>query len=204
MKIAAKEHETSDPVNCNKAHTARVIEVRDLPDGKSWGDYDLASLGNLSAKYCYPKLWDALGRNDKVRDMSAYSYYWFTPTKAQRQAGARWIRCDIALNAGRHLLDLPTDAAPALPSGKLPASVARCLTAHTPYTTTCSHRHAYKAVGAFTMKVSTYPSQRKLQKIAVRHCGRWVHTKGWYWTTKGQAGFHVGDHVMVCYAHTRH
>lgn len=203
MKIAAKEHETSAPVNCNQDHTARVIEVRDLPDGKSWSDYDLVALARMSSRYCYPKLWEALGRTDKVRDMSAYSFYWFTPTKAQRQDGARWIRCDIALNGGRHLLNLPTDAQPALPSGKLPKTVARCLTANTPYTTTCSHRHAYKAVGAFRMKVDHYPSQRKLQKIAVRSCGRFVHTRAWYWTTRGRSGFAQGDHVMVCYDKTR-
>jgi hypothetical protein len=203
-KAAVKEHETSDTVNCNQAHTTRVIAVHDLPAGKSWGDFDLVQLSNLSGRYCYPRLWDALGRTHKVQDMSAYTYFWYTPTKAERQAGARWIRCDIALQAGRHLLDLPTDTAPALPSGTLPKTISRCLTARGPLTTTCSHRHAYKAKGAFTMAVKSYPGPRKLERIAVRHCGRFVHTRGWYWTTHGEAAFRQGDHVMVCYAQTRH
>ena len=197
------EHETSTPVDCSQDHNARVIEVFDLPDGKDWSDYSLEGLGHLTTRHCYDSLWDALGRSAKVRDMTAYTYSWFTPTKAQRQDGARWIRCDLVLLGGKKLMKLPTDAVPALPDGSLTKDIKRCMTGHG-YDTVCTRDHAYRAMGAFTMKVDKYPSDAKKRRLAIRHCGKFVTSRTFSWTTAGEDGFRQGDHVMVCYNKTKH
>lgn len=195
---AIKEHDKSDPVSCDARHTARVIAVHDLPSGKSWSDYNLEQLSHLAGKYCFPALWHALGRTHKVRDQTAYTYFWFTPTKAQRHDGARWIRCDIGLQGGTKLVPLPTDRQPALPSGSLGKKIKRCYTGKG-HLTTCNRPHHFKAMGAFVMKVKHYPSDAEKKRLAVHHCGRFVTSRYFSWSTQGHYAFRLGDHVMVCY-----
>ena len=40
--------------------------------------------------------------------------------------------------------------------------LARCLTPRTFYATACSHKHAFRATGTFTMTSSTFPGAEKI------------------------------------------
>ncbi|GAB3793248.1 septum formation family protein [Nocardioides ungokensis] len=198
---AYKPSDTSAPTDCAAPHTLRVIAVGHLPDGVAWSKE--AAVEKAAAKICQPAENEALGRSYPVRDMSAYAYFWFQPTKDQRSHGARWIRCDLGLWGGAKILPLPTDETPALQQPPLPDKVARCLTPRTLSPTTCARKHAFRATGTFTVKSSTFPGSNKLNTAAARKCAARVSSDRYHWTYRLQPGWNAGDHVVVCYSKTK-
>jgi len=111
---AAYKESNSTPVTpCSSTHTAKVFAVGQLPEGVTWsssGDQIRAAVG----KKCAPASATALGGTEKLRRMSAYSSWWFAPTQAQKDYGARWFRCDVALLGHASLLPLPSNSNPLL------------------------------------------------------------------------------------------
>lgn len=199
LAAASQPSDTTAPVDCSTTHTTRVIAVGHLPDGVAWSQD--AAVEKAAIRACQPAWNKALGRTLPVRDMSAYSWFWFEPTQDQRSHGARWIRCDLALRGGTKILPLPTDRTPALDQPPLSKKIARCLTPRTFYTTTCSRTHAFRATGTFTMKSSTFPGAKKIQAAALRKCPSRVSTDSYRWSYKPGPLWNVGkDHVVVCYS----
>jgi len=195
---ASKPSDTSAPTDCAATHTLRVIAVGHLPDDVAWSQ--AAAVEKVAAKICQPAENEALGRSYAVRDMSAYSYFWFEPTKGQRSHGARWIRCDLGLWGGAKILPLPTDETPALEQPPLPEKVARCLTPRSFSPTTCARKHAFRATGVFTMKSSTFPGTAKLNAAAARRCPSRVSSDAYRWSYRLKPGWSAGDHLVVCYS----
>ncbi|GCD90529.1 septum formation family protein [Nocardioides sp. LS1] len=195
-----KKADPSDPVPCSSAHTARVIKVAKLPAGVSWS-VSAAKLFKIASHKCIPTFMATLGRTDKVRDRSAYSWLYFQPTQAEIDHGARWIRCDVALLGGTELVNLPTDATPALPKPPLPDSVARCETGKYAQTT-CARTHAWRSAGTFRIDQKAYPSQQQLQHAAERRCPAIAGTAYWRWSAQGAVSWSLGDHFVVCYSQT--
>jgi hypothetical protein len=202
---ASAASDTSDPIPCSTAHTARVIAVPSLPSGVGYPDLDTAAkLDRVAVKLCYPAFRAALGQNDKVRDRSAYAYLYFVPTADQRDAGARWLRCDLTLRHGGRLADLPTDAVPALSGTRLPAKVKRCLAGTNLRTTVCTATHRYRSTGAFTVALERYPGRAALLRIGRKRCPALVSTDGDFrftWAPKTLWNL-VHDRTIVCYSHT--
>ena len=161
--------DASTVVPCTDPHTARVAGVVQLPASMDWGSASAMDLYKVIAKRCTPKVWTLMGRTPALRDMTAYSSYWFEPTKALKSQGARWLSCSIALAHGNTLADLPTDRTPMLPSGRLHDGIARCLTKSF-HLTTCTAKHAWRASGFFTLHVANRPARKSLDKTAVRRC----------------------------------
>ena len=112
---AGSESDPSAPIDCATAHNSRVIAVPSLPKGITYADLDTkAAVDRTAAKLCYPAFRAAVGQNDRVRSRTAYAYLFFVPTAQERTDGARWLRCDLALQHGAKLGNLPTDRVPAL------------------------------------------------------------------------------------------
>ena len=200
MDDAASASDTSAPTDCAQSHTTRVIAVGHLPTRYAWSNQD--AVERVAIRACVPALDEALGRTDRVRDVSAYSWLYFRPTRAQRDHGARWIRCDLLLLGGARLLRLPTDTTPALGRSPLPNGVARCLTGRTFSTTACSRSHAFRATGTFTVDAATYPGARRLDRAAARRCPSHVSSTAFRWTYRTGLRWNLGDHVVVCYTRT--
>lgn len=198
LTAASKASDSTAPTDCGSTHTLRVIAIGHLPDGVTWSQD--AAVQRAGAKTCLPALSRTLGRTYPVRDMSAYSYFWFIPTTDQRSHGARWFRCDVGLQGGSKLLALPTDKTPALGSSPLRDKVARCLTSRTFATTTCARSHAWRATGAFTVKSSTFPGAKKITAAAMHKCPSRVSTASYRWTYRPKTVWRAGDHVVVCYS----
>jgi hypothetical protein len=190
------------PVDCAQSHTTRTIRVAQLPSGTSWND-GADQISRTVERTCLPARDEALGRTDKVRDRSAYTFVWFVPTRAEREAGARWFRCDLALNGGSRMLPLPTDETPALGGLPLPDSVARCLHPDTLITTTCARTHTWRSTGSFTLRLADHPSEKRVRTAALKRCPALVTTGRYRWTYRGEVGWKLGDHVVVCYSKTR-
>jgi hypothetical protein len=191
----------TNPTNCADPHTTLVFAVPRLPQGMSWSAPP-EKIGLAAFKKCQPAWQELLGRTEKAREMSAYSWAWFIPTKAQRDHGARWFRCDLILYGGSSLLRLPDDEAPVLAQPPLPNSVARCLTAKR-NTTTCSRSHIWRATGTFRMRGTTYPSFRKFQRASDRCRSRVRNPDRYLWNPPSRPEWRLGNKTVVCYSRTR-
>ena len=190
------------PIDCSEPHTSRVIATGRLPRGVTWEASD-QRLIRISADICVPAWKETLGSGDRSRAMTAYASAFFIPTAAQRERGARWIRCDLVLLAGRALAPLPTDAVPALGTQPHPDRIAACLKGEALLLTTCSRRHAWRASGTFVMRHETFPTDREFRRAALRRCPSLVSTDAFAWGHPDANGWRLGNHVVVCYSRTR-
>lgn len=199
---AAQPADHSTVVDCGQAHTAQVAGVVRLPNTLTWATATAGDLYRVVVARCEPDVEAVLGRDTPTRDSSAYDFVWFEPTKAQRDAGARWLSCSVIRPRAATLASLPTSTTPFLPSGTLPDAVARCLT-KTAADTPCTAHHLWRASGTFQVS-GRYPGRRALNRRATRSCPSRVSTKAYRWTYHDKTGWNVGaDHRVVCYAKTR-
>lgn len=194
---AMRASENSAPVDCSTSHTAKVLGTPMLPDGMTYGD--IAALERVMLRTCYPAFGRLLGRTDSLRHRSAYTMMWFIPTQAQRDRGARWLRCDLVLQGGRTLQPIPADTAPILGPAPLRNRVARCATAQE-VRTTCSRAHEWRATGTYLVPRDAYPGNRTMSRIAHRTCPSRTSTRAWYavWATRAQ--WRAGDKMIVCHS----
>ena len=148
-----------------------------------------------------------LGRTHAVRDSSAYQLVWFTPTKNQRQHGARWMSCSVVLRQGTHLAKLPANKTPLLPSGKLGDGIHRCLLATTSaaITTRCKSPHGWRATGSFVIASTKFPGARAVNRTARTKCAsRTSRDKAYRWTYWTRINWQVGgDHAVICSSKTK-
>jgi hypothetical protein len=194
----AAHSDRSTPVSCKQAHTARVAGVAKLPASLDWTASSRA-IFRVVADKCAPQLFKVLGRSAAARDTTAYGYYWFEPTKAQKQQGARWVSCSIFLQHGSRLADLPNNRTPMVPRGKHDDTIARCLTKSV-LNTTCDHQHAWRATGTFTLKAAKRPGVKALNRTAARKCVPHVDPHKFYrFTYRDADSWAAGDHTVVCY-----
>jgi hypothetical protein len=197
---AMKPSENSAPVDCSTSHTAQVLATPMLPD--SVGYDDVPAMERVMLRACYPAFQEHLGRSESLRHRSAYSIMWFIPTQTQRDNGARWLRCDLVLRAGKSLRPLPASTAPVLHAAPLPDKVARCLTGRG-VLTTCSRTHTWRATGTYLVAKDAYPGKRALLRIAKRKCPSRTSSRDWYATWASRTTWQAGDHTITCYTRTR-
>lgn len=204
-KQAAAQADRSTVVPCSQAHAAKVAGVVRLPDGLNYSS-KILKLYRVIVDKCRPKANQMLGRTSAVRDSSAYDLVWFTPTKRQRQHGARWMSCSIVLRQAFKLAKLPADKTPLLPSGKLGDGIHRCLLADTSrtITTRCSARHGWRATGSFVIASKSYPGAKAINRKARTKCASRVHLgRAYRWTYWTKIDWQVGgDHAVICYSKT--
>lgn len=189
------------PIDCAEPHTSRVIATGRLPKGVGW-DAPERQLNRIATGICDPAWKATLGSTYRSRAMTAYSWAWFIPSRAQRERGARWIRCDLILYGGRSLVRLPTDAVPALGAQPHPDRVAACLKARTFIHTACARTHGWRATGTFVMRQEEFPTDREFRRAAIRRCPSLVRTDSFAWRHREIFQWQEGDHVVVCYSHT--
>lgn len=190
---------TTAPTDCADPHTLLVFAVPRLPKGMAWSA-PMEKLQITMFNKCRPAWDEFLGRSEAAREMSAYSWAWYIPTKAQRDHGARWFRCDLLLYGGSRALQLPDDVAPVLNQPPLPDSVALCLTLRK-YMTACSRGHAWRATGTVRMRGTSYPSARQFQAAGDR-CRSRVHSNRYFWNGPSRPEWKLGNRTMVCFTKT--
>lgn len=201
---SAASSEPDPAVACSRKHTSRTIRVVDVPQRTAMDD--LEAVTALAYRACSPALARALGRSAATRAMSAYDFAYFLPTAAQIRAGARWVRCDVALYGGRSLRPLPTDDSPALGRAPHPDRIARCglLRGGALLTTVCSSKHTHRAMGVRHLRGKRYPGSRRMYAIAKAHCPDTAESRDWYATWPSEVGWRSGGlRSMVCFARTR-
>ncbi len=192
-------HDTSAPVGCGTKHTAKVHHVFQLPASLDWSASDAEILRQVS-KRCNPSWDDWMGRGQRTIARTAYYGAWFSPTQAQRDAGARWIRCDIVMLKSRGLAPLPKNKAPMIPKPMI-KRVQKCLVGKKRLTTPCNYKHQWKATGSFEMGGS-YPSSDKFRKVALSRCPQLVNSRRWLYEYPSRTQWKSGYKIVVCYTKT--
>lgn len=180
-------------VPCTDKHTLMTIAVKRLIGPVNWDNK--SALYNKIERKCWNALESRLGSSDLVRSQSAYTWFWFRPSNRQRQHGAKWLRCDLALYGENRLMPLAPDVA--LTSAEIPDSIRRCLTTRGTLTV-CARPHGYRSVGAFRI-TGGYPSADRARNLALRKCDRFVTSRGSAWTYPSRGEWAAGYRSMVCY-----
>ena len=164
-----KQSDTSAPIDCSTRHTTKVVAVPQIPEGETWASMKAnkwAKISRLYEKQCRPA-WEALlGVNDRTQAMTAYGLGFFLPTVAERDAGARWMRCDVYVaRATSGLTRLKYDAAPLVPTPLNDNHVRLCMKAKTFYHTSCDASHAWRSKGSFNLRrQKTYPTDKQIRR----------------------------------------
>jgi hypothetical protein len=196
-----QQSDTSPIVDCATTHTAMVMHVFMLPDTLSWSDTD--AVGRLVSKRCRPAWEELLGRSELTRALTAYSRGWFRPTKAERDQGARWLRCDvIAYGGNTDLAPLPYVTAPLIPN-PITDDVRKCLTGKF-YSTTCIRSHVWRSAGDFNLRTGKYPTSKQMRAIAIKKCSPMVTSSRFYYLGPTKDAWKTGYRVMVCFSKNKH
>jgi len=199
------QSDTTPAVDCTNRHTAKVVAVPQIPSGETWATMKANKFRKIYAlidRKCKPAYHDLLGVNARTREMSAYAGSFFLPTQAQRDAGARWLRCDVYAMRAKALTPLRYDAAPLVPT-PMPERVRKCMKAKTLYYTTCDASHAWKATGAFILKkTSKYPTETQVRRQALAKCPSRTTTRTYRWVYPTTYQWKHGNKVVVCFSKT--
>lgn len=195
-----KRSDPDDPVSCNGTFTSRTYLVPNVPLGVDMRDPD--QLQRVVDRKCDPAYEEAVSTSIRRRLMASYSAYWFAPTSAEIDAGARWVRCDLALAGGlRKLAPLPVEVrVPALGQPLHPDQEARCWGGKRQQyaVTVCARPHAYRAVGPFQMSGRSYPSDRQFARAASRRCSDFTRTGRWGYYTPSREAWRAGFKWVQC------
>jgi hypothetical protein len=189
------------PVPCSKPHRLKTFAVLTMPKGYTRSRQFTNKIGTFAYRNCLPRFWKALGGTHAQRDQTAYGMWVFIPTKAEMRKGARWLRCDLALDGARadntgFLAPLPNVGFPVVGNRPITDATRRCLNgAPRWFITPCSSPHAARADQTFTMPGTAAPTAAQIKAAAAEQC------PGKRYTSPG-AAWRLGDHVIVCYSLT--
>lgn len=205
LAVVDQFSDSSPVVPCGSTHTAMVIATAPLPGTLEWETATETQLRLAIVKACLPEFRSILGRTEKLRQKSAYNISWFAPTTAQREAGARWLRCDLILEGGYSLQPIKRNVAPILQAYPLPNAVASCIVGGdlNLRRTVCSKTHRYRATGTYLVQRTYFPGGPILFDIAKRECPSRVSTpRYWYALYMDRESWLAGDRTITCYTHT--
>lgn len=190
------------PVACSAPHRMKTFAVVTIPKRINLKKINEAKLGRYAFDTCQPRFSKALGGSQALRAQTAYTWWSFIPTKAERKKGARWLRCDLSLLA---IVPGGNSFAPPLPNLSLPMIgnrpvtdvTRRCLAeADNEYWTTCNRPHAARADQTFAINSATRPSEATVKAQAAVQCPG----KRFTWPNLGE--WRLGDRTATCYSVT--
>lgn len=195
---AMTEADPDPAVACSDAHTSVTTKVITLDASPDWSSEALMKQVSVQ---CERSTIDYFHNATKALQLSTYSGYFFYPTKAQREAGATWARCDVALYGKNNLKPLPTDGRPALDPLPLADGIAKCrMGKAADYSVvSCDHAHRYHATTAVKHPGSTYPGLKRLMKWTDAHCASELgRSFGYYWAPSAFL-WRAGLRYSLCY-----
>ena len=191
--------EPEAPAPCASSHTSFTVRVTHLDPVANWHDQWPRIVGREYVP-CLKDLVDVTGGREAEIQLSSYALTFYRPTKAQRDAGAAWVRCDAALLGGvQALAPVPSDV---VIEGTRPSNdVRRCsLGKRQDFArTVCTRRHRYIATWTFKMRGDHYPGEKAAQRFAYRKCldklgrGDWLYS----WISS-RAYWRAGLRYAVC------
>lgn len=187
----------SATVSCKKKHRTKVIEVGLLRPKISWDDDNVFKAVSRACRTA----WEPF-MTDEVRywGRTAYEKLYFIPSEADREAGARWYRCDIALTGSGTLLQHRGRFPRSRP--KPPLEIKRCV-ARDLTLTVCSEKHRWQQHDMkLSKKFAKAPKKqaRQLRRYAEKACGRAMPGKRFVWSARHWTSTR---YVVLCYRKRR-
>lgn len=179
-----------DPVDCAVDHTTKVVAVKVLPGSLTWDSTDEA-IGTFVSKTCNAAFNAAVGGNAVSQFRTQYTWFWFAPSRSQRDAGARWFSCHVAVDGDGGLADV-ADPLERIDS-HVSDAIARCTVGRGPYFgTTCAERHDWRMT--WSGLVNATSTKSGIAAAADRYCPRRVTTRHWLysWRILGKRQFILG------------
>jgi hypothetical protein len=189
-------------VACSARHTAKTFDVVQIPVAMSWST-PLGDIADAAYDKCLDAFVHTVGGTDLKRRMTRYGMSLYFPTLAQRDHGARWVRCDVVVWGKSALVPL-RNTTPLLPSGKPPYAVTKCLTGTKRYYTACAFVHSYRVTGGFQLTGTTYPGDAAVKRAAERRCPQFITTHYYVWEGPDRDRWRAGNHAVLCYSKTTH
>jgi hypothetical protein len=198
----AARSDSDAPVPCRRQHTSRTIAVPRAPERVDMTDD--AAVAEFGGAACSKAFKRSVTRSTRSLLLSSYALYYFAPTRAQVEQGARWIRCDVVLYGGGTFAPLPPARRPQLGRPPFGNREARCYTQRPGgyLITVCSRPHALRAKTAYPMSGRAYPSDRQFRAVAERRCEP-VAGPGWSIFPPSREQWRAGNRWVVCTAKTR-
>lgn len=185
LKQAYESSSPEAPVSCGGRHTMVVTAIGELPASVDWATVDWDdlpdALGREIDATCAPAAAKVLGPHPR-RAKSLYRVYWFAPTEAEVEAGARWFSCLVAPTTSAKLLPIP-DGHPRKLKAKIPNGLARCAKKVKGgfATVACSSPHGWRTT--YTRAVSGKATDKNALKAARRFCPKHTRSDDWLYTT---------------------
>ena len=191
-----------DAVPCTGPHNALTLAVLQLPRGVTYGTRADAFYPSVVGP-CLAAYDSTVGGTAAQRNVSVFGLAYVYPTDAEKQAGARWFRCDLVAHATtRTLLDLPAQA----PFVKklLPARFAQCMnltaTVNERTYVSCTHRHRLRATGWYIAPDSlAWPGTSEINRLVKQKCQPRAKHRLFGWKTPTHDAWLRGDRLSVCF-----
>ena len=191
VSIAKKE-------SCRSPHTTVVSYARTQRQPLTAAT-PLSRRRAVAARVCRPAFDRVVGGTDADRATSLLTWVFFTPSAAQLERGARWVRCDVVAPSGESLVPLP--AATPLLSGGVTEELRVCQTTGG-IDVSCARPHAYRVDAVYLADGDTYPDPATYTTVARDRCkelmGRW----GGFYQPPSRLGWRRGDHFIRCLSPT--
>ncbi len=162
--------EPEPPVECSATHTSVTLRVTELDPVANWNE-EWPRIVTREYVPCLKDLVQATGGSAARVQLSAYHLTFFRPTKAQRDAGAAWVRCDAVLVGGvKAIAPLPESIV--IDGTRPPSDVRKCYRGKRQdfAETVCTRRHQYIATYTFLMRDNGYPGERAARRFSYRKC----------------------------------
>lgn len=194
---AIAETAPATTVACDRRHTTQVVAVGQLPDDLSWDR--MRQVGTAVTAACAPSWEDVTSDDHLLYRRSAYQKFWFIPSTEEREAGARWFRCDLARVKGKDLMTVKSAALPTV-TPNLHGHVRRCMTKDFLGTVCTAHYRTvhWRGKDAFWLSVPTNDAkaQQKVGRVAIDRCADAVRTPSYAWSWFADENRRW---VVVCY-----
>jgi Septum formation len=211
----AQPSNASDPIPCDRPHTAQTYAVVSLPERFSDAAYDDPAVAAYAYRTCSRRFVTYTGADASLAMRTILSWAWFRPSTSAWKDGARWYRCDVVGGGDqtRAYVDLP-EQAKGLLLGRPKDSWMVCATGATvsgSVKVPCDQRHDWRAVTTIVLGQAgdPYPGDREVQARTRDFCsksvGAWLdypvdYDFGYSWFHRAE--WDAGNRRSVCWART--
>lgn len=193
-----------DPaVDCADRHTTVTLKVKEFDDPDWWDD---PATGRTLAVGCHRAMADYFRGSQAELEMSSYRLYYFYPTKAQREAGAQWARCDLARFGVKNVPALPTEVNRDLSTVPVGDQATRCVTERDGrfWWSTCERKYQFRAKTAAKYAGGRYPGEKKVVDLAIKKCReRITYGSRFFFSYPTKYQWSAGWRHAVCYQRKR-
>ncbi len=182
-------------VACRKKHTSLVLRTSVLGAAVTAQTPD-SRRRSVARKVCEPAFRRQVGGSPALRATSLLRWVFFTPSAAQLERGARWVRCDAIARSGRELVTLPATT-PLLAKG-LPEELRVCQN-DKGLDVSCARPHQFRVEAVFLPEGKAYPG-KAFTGVARDRCRALMNGALGYWQPPSREGWAAGDHYVRCLA----